>query len=352
MMKKDIVWLDYARTIGIFLVVFGHVLQQFPSFQGYSICKTLWNYIYLFHMPLFFIISGFLFKNDSTKPINVKMGGVCKALIIPYLLYQVIYLPIALFMYREKLDGIHSLAKIFAGTILGDGYETEFSLPVNLPCWFIISIVQLRFLFMIIPLNKISSCLLSLVSIFILIILKSNNIDLYFCLDSTLMAIPYFILGHYMAKTNIMDMLKFNIVRLIVALISFVLVVLVLEYNGAAQMNGPSFGKNILLNYSAGVFGSLGIFIISIIAAEIFKRKEYIYRISRNTLFIIFFHWLLLAPIGKVLRLTFVQIGINPTSISILTNTILTSILILHFSKITITRFESKIPVLFGKKTI
>lgn len=282
----------------------------------------------------------------------LKWGGVCKALIIPYLLYQVIYLPIALFMYREKLDGIHSLAKIFAGTILGDGYETEFSLPVNLPCWFIISIVQLRFLFMIIPLNKISSCLLSLVSIFILIILKSNNIDLYFCLDSTLMAIPYFILGHYMAKTNIMDMLKFNIIRLIVALISFVLVVLVLEYNGAAQMNGPSFGKNILLNYSAGVFGSLGIFIISIIAAEIFKRKEYIYRISRNTLFIIFFHWLLLAPIGKVLRLTFVQIGINPTSISILTNTILTSILILHFSKITITRFESKIPVLFGKKTI
>ena len=74
-MKKDIVWLDYARTIGIFLVVFGHVLQQFSSFEGYGICKTLWNYIYLFHMPLFFIISGFLFKNDGTKSINVKMGG-------------------------------------------------------------------------------------------------------------------------------------------------------------------------------------------------------------------------------------------------------------------------------------
>ena len=40
--------LDNAKAIGIFLVVFAHVMST----------STITNYIYLFHMPLFFFISG------------------------------------------------------------------------------------------------------------------------------------------------------------------------------------------------------------------------------------------------------------------------------------------------------
>ena len=74
-MKKDIVWLDYARTFGIFLVIFGHCLQTFPAWKSNECLRGIWDYVYLFHMPLFFIISGFLFKAPNVNKANIRYGG-------------------------------------------------------------------------------------------------------------------------------------------------------------------------------------------------------------------------------------------------------------------------------------
>lgn len=51
-MAKRIEYLDYAKGIGIILVVLGHILIK----------GNIKIYIYSFHMPLFFIISGYLFN--------------------------------------------------------------------------------------------------------------------------------------------------------------------------------------------------------------------------------------------------------------------------------------------------
>ena len=74
-MKKDIVWLDYARTFGIFLVIFGHCLQTFPAWKVNECLRGIWDYVYLFHMPLFFVISGFLFKVQNVNKANIRYGG-------------------------------------------------------------------------------------------------------------------------------------------------------------------------------------------------------------------------------------------------------------------------------------
>ena len=41
------------------------------------------------------------------------------------------------------------------GILMGDGYDTPYSTSVCLPCWFLVSIIQLRLLFMFIP-TKVS----------------------------------------------------------------------------------------------------------------------------------------------------------------------------------------------------
>lgn len=71
--KKEIVWLDYARFLGIFLVVLGHSLQRIPDWDIIEVIRKSYAYIYLFHMPLFFVISGYLFKNEVIK--KVYRGG-------------------------------------------------------------------------------------------------------------------------------------------------------------------------------------------------------------------------------------------------------------------------------------
>lgn len=54
MMKKRILFIDELRGFAILLVVMGHVLEN----NGYR--SFLYNFIYSFHMPLFFCISGFV----------------------------------------------------------------------------------------------------------------------------------------------------------------------------------------------------------------------------------------------------------------------------------------------------
>ncbi|WP_297298032.1 acyltransferase family protein [uncultured Methylovirgula sp.] len=73
---KRIDWIDAAKGIGIIAVVVGHVVEP----TGY-LARTL----YSFHMPLFFVISGYLFnfeKNDADLPKTIKTKF--HHLMIPY----------------------------------------------------------------------------------------------------------------------------------------------------------------------------------------------------------------------------------------------------------------------------
>lgn len=205
-----------------------------------------------------------------------EVGGakIVKTLIVPYLFYQFIYLPI-LFVYKQGFSDIGLLGKLLCGIFLGDGYETEYSIPVCLPCWFIVSIIQLRLLFLLVPINKGTTSILGCFSIAFLLLRKFYNFDLLFCLDSTVMAIPYFLLGHYLNTYR--DFGKRGSLYSM-ALVLALIVGVVLYFNGSAQMNGPSFGKSVFLNYAAGVSGTFCIFALSMCLANRFNSRLTIVR--------------------------------------------------------------------------
>ena len=71
-------YLDWLKGLAIFLVVFAHCPIE---------SSTFWL-IYRFHMPLFFCISGYLFKN--TKKFKDFFVGKFKTLIIPYIIFFII----------------------------------------------------------------------------------------------------------------------------------------------------------------------------------------------------------------------------------------------------------------------
>lgn len=48
-------WLDVLKGIGIILVVIGHVYSN----------RTVFNWLYSFHMPLFFLAAGWGYKEKS-----------------------------------------------------------------------------------------------------------------------------------------------------------------------------------------------------------------------------------------------------------------------------------------------
>ena len=80
-MKEKINYIDYSKGIAILFVIFGHV------YSGNNIATT---WIYSFHMPLFFIISGFLLKLNKNKDTKSMILKKFKSLMVPYILFSII----------------------------------------------------------------------------------------------------------------------------------------------------------------------------------------------------------------------------------------------------------------------
>ena len=61
--------IDSLKFLLVILVIIGHVVGPYKTIQSNMIIK---DFIYLFHIPLFVYISGYLSKNQS---FNNKRGG-------------------------------------------------------------------------------------------------------------------------------------------------------------------------------------------------------------------------------------------------------------------------------------
>ena len=96
MQNRRIVWVDYAKFAGIYLVVLGHL----PLSEDWV------RFIYSFHIPLFFFISGYLHKASESSYESLKAN--VRSLLIPYmLLYFIFWLyPIC----KDLLSGNFSLS--------------------------------------------------------------------------------------------------------------------------------------------------------------------------------------------------------------------------------------------------
>ena len=109
-MKSRLGWLDVGKGIGMVLVIFAH--DHIP--------KTLKTFIYTFHMPLFFFLSGFLFSPAKYRSSSSFFISKCKSLIIPYFSFSIIVYIWFLVRYRiGDIDYSSSLLKPLIGTIIG-----------------------------------------------------------------------------------------------------------------------------------------------------------------------------------------------------------------------------------------
>lgn len=75
-------WVDNLKGILIILVVIGHILPP-----PYNVLSTPASYIFAFHMPAFFIISGYLAKPGKYS-LGASIWGKAKRILGPYFFYM------------------------------------------------------------------------------------------------------------------------------------------------------------------------------------------------------------------------------------------------------------------------
>jgi acyltransferase len=129
-------WIDAAKGLGILLIVVGHIWSTVTPTLAYI-------YIYAFHVPLFFFVSGVTLRPGAGSLVSVVAKKV-RTLLVPYLWYSLLgYLFYLAGYLLAQHRGIHipqfdhglwaPLMGILYGTI-GEGRL------VNGPLWFVVAL--------------------------------------------------------------------------------------------------------------------------------------------------------------------------------------------------------------------
>ena len=228
--------IDLLKGFAILLMIFDHV--------GFG--QYVHTYIQSFHMPLFFIVSGYLF--NTRKNIKERIKNNFNKLIVPYIAFSSIYLSIYLIFFRGAF-----IRKLYAVLFFPTDMENMPFAPALwfLPCMFITSN-----LFTIINKIKINNifkyiiiCTIGIVGLTYSSI--SDNM-LPFTIEPTCVALIFMLIG-YLIKNNskINNLLKLKISYLVTI---FVVDTILIFFNGCVDMRSARYYNQFLyiLNSTMG----------------------------------------------------------------------------------------------------
>jgi fucose 4-O-acetylase-like acetyltransferase len=136
------VTVDIAKGIGILLVYAGHAIEFAPGFAARSTFAT----IYAFHMPLFFLLSGYLLAPamEAPRPWAATGTHLWRRLLYPYLAFGTLFLVTAVL----RVGGLQSfghpaapgiLANAFLGLLAGNPHP-------GIVIWFLYASAAVRLL--------------------------------------------------------------------------------------------------------------------------------------------------------------------------------------------------------------
>lgn len=87
-MENRNVIFDAIKALAIWLVVLGHCIQYL---SGLDFWNDRWfQFIYSFHMPLFFMVSGFFFASSTKLTIWEFLRKKCLTLLLPCFVWGIV----------------------------------------------------------------------------------------------------------------------------------------------------------------------------------------------------------------------------------------------------------------------
>jgi len=213
-MKGRLVFLDYARVVAMFLVILGHMET------GGSIRPD--DYIYAFHMPLFFLVSGMLHKYTG----EIQWKKYLKTLIVPFCFFNFFWMLIYLLdLPQMKID--------FSGIV--ERLKNDYI--IHGPTWFLLSLFYCRIIldysckFPLYALLFWIVCFLLLDKVFLL---------KYIWLAQAVMAMPFYYVG-WRYKDRIIHVLD-NKYAVMCGLICFCFLLVITTWQGRVSMKRIVFG--------------------------------------------------------------------------------------------------------------
>lgn len=123
--KPRLAWLDILKGMGIILVAIGHIYQN----------DVVYDWIYSFHMPLFFLAAGWVYK---VTPVAEHIKKRFFTVAVPYFSFGLLVLLYWQLFERRFRDSDMTFAETLIGLLRGQYDHLDFNVHLwFLPCFFV-----------------------------------------------------------------------------------------------------------------------------------------------------------------------------------------------------------------------
>lgn len=303
MKENRIEEIDLLRGIAIILIVFGHVIKD----------GVVYKFLYSFHVPLFFIVSGMVFRTKNQENFKEFLKRNFKQLIVPYLIWSYIALiPFAIFGNRIgnvlnlQITSDNIISYLFG--ILYGNPKTGF-LKAALPLWFLPCLFSIRIMMYgiykiknYIKINDYILLIIFFIGLLCSYYLSFNKIILPFSIETAFSMLFFFEIG-ILLRNKIEDIRKIKKTYMCFFSILFLIIGVIVQH---INYDTVSVATGEYGNIYLAIIASATLCISFILLSFIIKSKV-INKIGKNTMTILIIHkypiliFQTLVPLTKVL---------------------------------------------------
>lgn len=291
-MKERIVWLDYGKAIAIYLVVLAHTALYKPA-EGF---------IYTFHMPFFFFMSGYLFCYGKYPSYMAFVKRRFRQLIVPYVVINIFAYLLWLLVLRnvgsDAGEGVGALSPLIAAVTVNAPKMVH-----DVPLWFLAALFMVGNLYYLLYRNVRYRVVVTMLLLLLAVLNNAyNTMRLPFCIDISLVALLFYRFGNVMREKGEIAFKWFLFV------LSVVSTVAVFMMNGRVAMH-VNYYNNILLFVAGGVAGCYSMAYICRLLQSLCGNLMLVQVIAKNTLPICAFHLIVFAFIKGIMLYL---LGVSP----------------------------------------
>lgn len=291
-MKQRFEYLDIGKGIGILLVVWAHIL----------LTGTSHRVIYAFHMPLFFMISGMLFKRDKFTGFSDFLKKRAKRLLVPFVIYSLVTWIIWATFRFIRHDNVVSYWDPLLQTIIAKGsgaYMVHNSALWFIPCLFATEIIYFSF-------SRCNYVVRLIISICCATL--SFGLGHYFSddwwfllpwnLDAAMIAVLFYCIGNiFSSKISNREIIEFSQSHIRNMICLFLVLSAILFWSasefGECSMGSSSYNCNGAIFVIRAIIGSVACILFSIFIGFISSKnilKKYLIREGKSSLDIMSIH--------------------------------------------------------------
>lgn len=284
--KQHYIWVDYAKFLSIFLVVYFHSPPVLSGFAGI--------FLHLIRIPCFFFLAGLLFKFDKYPTFKQYFIHRSKQLLIPYFCFFILFYTYWLIIGRKT-----GVADDWAAPFYQPIVEYLRGTPrlVCMPLWFVPCLLVMQCVFYLVfkRIKRLWAVLLLFLFPFIPLLVNLENTPC--SLDAVCRGIPFYGMAS-LYKNEIFQFVEKGKNR-IAAFVSLS-INLLLSFLLTHQQN--DFGQALI-----ELFGSFTILLPVLIlmkwTANFVGRSLFVEKMSRNAIIILAFHTYSIIIIQKLILL-------------------------------------------------